>query len=341
MPLFIVTAVKTSNLTINYMVYFRERRLLFRIQGEETLLSSQLSALAAEDDIGVAMLICRFWFWHGSAKLAGVSSCSFEVLGHCTTHRSALNSAAFISLPWRWRWCSFETLGVHWTTWPYSPDRWTTRPYSPDHWTTRPYSPNHRTTRPYSSDHWTTRPYSPDYWTTRPYSPDHWTTRPYSPDHWTNYVTICYGLWFNVQFILMASVLTVTVRKGFSLAECRILGCYAVVILVRTDPSVERVASIIMVTRICELRTKLAVIIRLVFTANVVSSSPNLVILMIEAICSSETLVLWRATRHHIPEDGVLPNHRHENLKSYRFSLVIPIYLQSVTVYSVSCVKLM
>jgi hypothetical protein len=38
---------------------------------------------------------------------------------------------------------------------------------------------------------------------------------------------------------------------------------------------------------------------------------------MMEAINSSETSVLTSATRHRIPEDGMLYSHRRENLKSY------------------------
>jgi hypothetical protein len=75
----------------------------------------------------------------------------------------------------------------------------------------------------------------------------------------------------------------------------------------RTDVWQERIVSIIRAKRLIELETTLVV----------TSSSVVLFSLIMEAIISSETSILARATQHYIPEGGILHSHRRENLIFY------------------------
>jgi hypothetical protein len=64
-------------------------------------------------------------------------------------------------------------------------------------------------------------------------------------------------------------------------------------------------------------RRALRRMLRLLVALNAVPSSLILVTFIMEAISSSETSVLTRATRRSIKEDCILYSHRRENLKSY------------------------
>jgi hypothetical protein len=96
-------------------------------------------------------------------------------------------------------------------------------------------------------------------------------------------------------------------------------GLFRCVALVKTEVSEEHIASIIRVTRIDMLGTRLALSSNR-SSQHIVSDSLILVTLMMEAILSSGALVLTRTTRCNFPEGGILHSHRRENLISTYFT---------------------
>jgi hypothetical protein len=70
---------------------------------------------------------------------------------------------------------------------------------------------------------------------------------------------------------------------------------------------------------------------RLLVTTSVVPSSPIPVTLMKEALGSSETSVLTRATRRNIPEDAILQRKQHTCTTNAYMRMLLSLYLFVLT----------
>jgi hypothetical protein len=100
------------------------------------------------------------------------------------------------------------------------------------------------------------------------------------------------------------------------------------VALVRTDVSEERMASIVILTKIGELGMTLTVTnnrstlrrnTQFLVTTNVFPSPPIFATIMIEVKGSSETSFPTRAKQLGTPEDGILHSYGCENIKFYNY----------------------
>jgi hypothetical protein len=132
----------------------------------------------------------------------------------------------------------------------------------------------------------------------------------------------------NVFLNSVDSVFSMNVRCFWGSSDCspfwRMLpsGMLRRVALVRTD-GLEELSVSIQIQSIVFLRSMRWLLV----TANVAPTSLIPVTLMMEALSSSETSVLTRATWRNILDSSILHSHRHENLKSYTFTILFKIYI--------------
>jgi hypothetical protein len=106
---------------------------------------------------------------------------------------------------------------------------------------------------------------------------------------------------------------------------------YSITVLIGSNRENSRWVSSGMLRCVALVRTDV-----LLVTAIVVPSSPILVTLMKEALSSSRTSVLTRATQRNIPEDTILHSHRRDNLKTY-IERALPVVVVTLSAARLIC----